>query len=46
MIKYNSQPYLDLEDLWQALYFSFNTAQFCHIDESMLNELGSYSLSS
>ena len=44
-IKYNSQPCLDLENLWQALHSSFNTAQFCHINESMLNELGSYSLS-
>ena len=42
-IKYNGQPCLDLEDLWQALHSSFNTAQFCQIDESMLNELDSYS---
>ena len=45
-IKYNGQPCLDLEDLWQALHSSFNTAQFCHIDESILNELRSYSSSS
>ena len=44
MIKYNSQPCLDLEDLWQALYSSFNTVQFCQIDESVLNELYLYSL--
>ena len=46
MIKYNSQPCLDLNDLWQALHSSFNTAQFCRIDESMLNELGLYASSS
>jgi len=43
-IKYNGQPCLDLEDLWQALHSSFNTAQFCQIDESMLNELDLHSL--
>jgi len=26
MIKYNGQPYLELDDLWQALYSSFNIA--------------------
>ena len=46
IIKYNGQPCLDLEDLWQALHSSFNTAQFCYIDESVLNKLGSYSSSS
>ena len=45
IIKYNSQPCLDLEDLRQALYSSFNTAQFHQIDESMLNRLDLYSLS-
>jgi len=45
MIKYNGQPCLDLENLWQALHSSFNTAQFCQIDESMLNELDLYSSS-
>ena len=42
-IKYNGQPCLDLEDLQQALHSSFNIAQFCQIDESVLNELDSYS---
>jgi len=36
---------LDLEDLWQAFYSSFNTAQFCQIDESVLNKLDLYSSS-
>ena len=44
-IKYNGQPCLDLNNLWQALHSSFNTAQFCQIDESVLNELELYALS-
>jgi len=28
MIKYNCRPCLELDNLWQALYFSFNIAQF------------------
>ena len=39
MIKFNGQPCLELEDLWQALYSSFNTAQFWEIDETVLNEI-------
>jgi len=35
-----------LNDLWQALHSSFNTAQFCHVDENVLNELGLYASSS
>ena len=42
MIKYNSQSCLDLNDLWQALHSFFNTAQFYHIDENVLNKLGLY----
>ena len=38
-LKYNSQPCLELDDLWQALYLSFNTAQFHYIDENVLNEI-------
>jgi len=44
-IKYNSQPYLELNDLWQVLHLSFNTAQFCYTDENVLNEIGSFVLS-
>ena len=40
MIKYNGQPCPELDDLWQALYLSSNTAQFCYIDENILNEIG------
>ena len=39
MIKYNGQPCLELDDLWQAFYFSFNTAQFQEIDKTVLNKL-------
>lgn len=42
MIKYNGWPCLELNDLWQALHSSFNTAQFCQVDENVLNELNSY----
>ena len=45
MIKHNGQPCLDLNDLWQALHSSFNSAQFYHIDESILNKLGLYTSS-
>ena len=41
-IKYNSQPCLELGDLWQALHSSFNTAQFHEVDESTLNKLNLY----
>jgi len=44
MIKYNSQPCLELNDLWQAFHSSFNTAQFQEIDKSVLNELNSFPL--
>jgi len=42
MIKYNGHLCLKLEDLWQALHSSFNTAQFCQVDENVLNELNLY----
>ena len=42
IIKYNSQLCLELEDLWQALHSLFNTAQFCQVDEIVLNELNLY----
>ena len=45
MIKYNSWPCLELDNLWQALHSSFNTAQFQEIDETVLNELNLYSSS-
>jgi len=42
MIKYNGQSCLELNDLWQALHSSFNTAQFFQVDENILNELNLY----
>ena len=42
MIKYNGCLCLELKDLWQALHSSFNTAQFCQVDENVLNELNLY----
>ena len=44
-IKYNGQPCLDLNNLQQALHLSFNTAQFYHVDESVLNKLELFALS-
>ena len=42
-IKFNGQPYLELDNLWQAFYFMFNTAQHRHVENNVLNKLGSYS---
>jgi len=44
-IKYNSLPYLEINNLWQALHSSFNTAQSYIIDESVLSEIGQFSSS-
>ena len=38
-IKHNSQPYLELNDLWNALHSSFNMAQYHRIEEDILNEI-------
>ena len=37
-IKYNGNPCLELEDLWQALHSSFNSAQFQSINKLILNK--------
>ena len=41
MIKYNNQPCLEIKDLWQALYSTFNKVQNQQIDVSQLNKLSS-----
>ena len=41
-IKYNSLPCLEINDLWQALHYSFNMAQFYIINESVLSEIGQF----
>ena len=38
-IKHNSQPYLKLNNLWNALHSSFNMAQYHCIEEDVLNEI-------
>ena len=38
-IKHNSQPYLELNDLWNALHSSFNIAQYRRIEKDILNEI-------
>ena len=37
-IKHNDSSCLELNDLWQALHLSFNSAQFQNVDKSVLNE--------
>ena len=43
-VKYNGQLCLELNDLWQVLYLSFNIAQFHYTDENILNEIRSFML--
>ena len=38
-IKYNDQPYLEINNLWQALHSTFNRAQHCQIYISLLNKI-------
>ena len=38
-IKYNDQQYLDINDLWNALYSTFNTALHHQIDIDILDEI-------
>ena len=40
-IKYNGQPYLEIKDLWLALYLLFNIAQNWYIDIDILDEIPS-----
>ena len=42
-IKHNGSSCLELNDLWQALHSSFNSAQFQSIDKLILNECDSFS---
>ena len=41
-VKHNRSPCVDLDDFWQALHSSFNSAQFQTIDKTVLNELGPF----
>ena len=38
-IKYDNQPCLSLDSLWNALHSSFNTALHCQVDISILDEI-------
>ena len=40
-IHHNGCPYIELIDLWQALYILFNTTQNCQIDLDFLEEFES-----
>jgi len=39
-IKYDNQPCLTLNSLWNALHFSFNTALHQQVDSKILDEIG------
>jgi len=38
-IKYNNQQYLTIDDLWNALHLTFNTALHCQVDINILDEI-------
>ena len=40
-IHFNSQPCIELDDLWQALYQSFNSAHNCQVNINILDEIQS-----
>jgi len=42
-IKFNGQPCLELDNLWQVLHSMFNTAQHHYVKSNILNKLGPYS---
>jgi len=44
-IKYDNQPCLSLDSLWDALHFSFNTTLHCQVDINILDKIGSKQVS-
>ena len=38
-IKYNDQQYLDIDNLWNVLHSTFNTALHCQVDVEILDEI-------
>jgi len=38
-IQFNRQPYIEIEDLWNALYLIFNSAQSHQVNDSLLEDL-------
>ena len=38
-IKYNNQPCLTINDLWNALHSTFNIALHCQVDINILDEV-------
>ena len=38
-IQFNSQPCIELDNLWEAFHKSFNSAQNCEVDISLLEEI-------
>ena len=43
-LQYNRYPYIDLDDLWQALHQTFNLVQNYQINLSLLDETLSRSI--
>jgi len=43
-IKYNSQQYVDINNLWCALHSTFNMANNCQVDTSILDEISDKSI--
>ena len=43
-IKYNDQQYLNINNLWCALHSTFNTANNCQVDISILDEISDKSI--
>jgi len=44
-IKYDNQPCLLLDSLWNAFHSSFNTALHCQVDINILDKIGSKQVS-
>ena len=40
-IQYNGRLYIELDNLWQALYQSFNSTHNCQVDTNILDEIPS-----
>ena len=45
-IKYNNHQCLKIDDLWNALHFTFNMALHCQVNVDILNEITNKPMSS
>ena len=46
IVKYNSQPCLEINNFWHTLHLTFNMAQDQYINKDVLNEITSFVTSS